>query len=87
MAIRQYRIITKTPTTDQVMLEPITHSALYNIPEVRTAVEFVEANKNVEMIGIRIDARFYSIVVVYDDELKDGHFQLKDFDVAVGDDG
>ncbi len=76
--LRQYRIVSKTPTTEPVILEPMTHAALYNIPEVRAAIEFARINTTAELVGMRIDTRFYSIVVVYDDELKPNHFEFQD---------
>lgn len=79
--MRQYRIITKTPDSEEQLLQPGVHATLYNIPEIRNAVEFIEANQATEMIGIRLGARFYGIVVIVADELKEGHFQLQDFDV------
>jgi len=76
--MRQLRIITKTPETEQVQLEPGVHASLYNIPEVRSAREYIEANPKVEMVGIRIGARYYSLVVVHNDELSPGHFLVQD---------
>lgn len=76
--IRQYQIITKTPATDPVALEPMVHAALYNVPEVRAAIEFARTNPNAEMVAMRIDARFYSVVVSYADELKPLHFTFED---------
>lgn len=78
--MRMYRVVTKTPDTEQQILEPGIHAALYNIPEVRDCVAFIEQQPHVEMIGIRISARYYSIVVIDADELQPGHFQLSDFD-------
>lgn len=74
--MRQYRIITKTPESDPVMLEPVTHAALYNIPEVREAVSWIAEHDSVEMVGVRVRARFYSIVVSYEEELQEGHFKF-----------
>ncbi|MHA2135964.1 MAG: hypothetical protein ACW99J_19060 [Candidatus Thorarchaeota archaeon] len=76
--MRQYRIVTSTPETEPTTLEPGTHAALYNIPEIRTAIAFVRENQRMEFVGIRIDARRYSIVVTYADALLDNHFELKD---------
>lgn len=76
--LRQYRIVSKTPTTDPVILEPTTHAALYNIPEVRAAIEFARTNTMAELVGMRINARFYSIVVVYADKLQPNHFEFLD---------
>ena len=81
--IRQYRIVTKTPTDDNqegTMLQPGVHAALYNIPEIREAVAWLETQQHVEMIGIRIGPRFYGIVVIRDKEVRAHHFQLADFD-------
>jgi hypothetical protein len=74
--IRQYRIITKTPGTPEVMLEVGANAVLYNIPEIRAAVDFIKANPNTEMVGIRIDTRFYGIVVTYNDTILENHFEL-----------
>jgi hypothetical protein len=74
--MRQLRIITKTPDTEQVMLEPGVHGALYNIPEVREARDVIEKNPAIEMLGIRIGARYYSLVVSHEDTLQPQHFQL-----------
>jgi hypothetical protein len=74
--IRQYRIITKTPTTEFQQLEPMVHAALYNIPEVRTAIEFCQLHDNVEMVGLRLNTRLYSIVVIYADKLLENHFSF-----------
>lgn len=74
--IRQYRLITKTPDTEPQQLEPITHAALYNIPEVRESIEFCKTHTSIEMVGIRLGARFYSVVVVYADSLLEGHFSF-----------
>jgi hypothetical protein len=76
--MRQYKIVTSTPETEPAVLEPGAHAALYNIPEIRTAVAFVRENQRMEFVGIRIDARRYSVVVTHDDELLDNHFELKD---------
>lgn len=78
--MRMYRVITWTPDTKQQILEPGVHAALYNIPEIRDCVAFIEEQSHVEMIGIRISTRVYSIVVIDADELQPGHFQLSDFD-------
>lgn len=78
--IRQYRIVTKTPDTDETMLQPGVHATLYNIPEIRDSVEFLEKQPHVEMIGVRIGPRFYGIVVIHDKEVRPHHFQLADFD-------
>ena len=75
--IRQYRIVTKTPQTKEQMLEPGVHAALYNIPEVRRAVEFVSENEFAEMVGVRISSRFYGIIVVFADTILDSHFEIK----------
>lgn len=74
--IRQYRIVSKTPDTDPVTLQPIVHAALYNIPEVRAAIVFAQTNLTAELIGMRINARFYSVVVVYAEELLENHFEF-----------
>ena len=58
--------------------EPGTHAGLYNIPEVRTAVNFIKDNPNVEVIGVRIDTRIFSVIVVYADELLPSHFEISD---------
>lgn len=76
--IRQYKIITKTPDSDPVTLEPTVHASLYNIPEVRAAIEFARTNKKAELIGMRIDARFYSVVVTYADSLQPNHFEFSE---------
>lgn len=76
--IRQYRIMTKTPGNDPVTLEPIVHAALYNVPEVRAAIEFARTNLAAELVGMRINARFYSVVVTYAEELQENHFEFSD---------
>jgi hypothetical protein len=76
--VRQYRIVTKTHDTEEQMLTPGVHAGLYNIPEIRDSVLFLEQQPNVEMIGIRISTRFYGIVVVYDSEPLPNHFTLQD---------
>ena len=77
--LRQYRIVTKTPESDEQMLQPGVHAALYNIPEVRDCVTFLETQPHVEMIGIRLGSRFYGIVVIHAPELQEHHFQVRDF--------
>ncbi len=77
--IRQYRIVTKTPDSKETMLQPGVHAALYNIPEIRDCVVFLETQPHVEMIGIRLNIRFYGIVVIQAPELQAHHFQLRDF--------
>lgn len=74
--MRQYRIITQTPDTEQSLIEPGVHKALYNMDVIKESVKFITTHKYVEMIGIRIDARLYSIVVTHADELLDNHFEL-----------
>lgn len=74
--MRQIRIITKTPSTDQTQLQPGVHGTLYNIPEVRAARVIIAENESIEMLGIRIGARFYSLVVIHADELQEGHFEI-----------
>jgi len=74
--MRQYRIITKTPTVKQVILRPGMDSSQYNIPEVRDAVDYLKSQPHVEMIGIRIGAKYFSLVVVHNDELQPDHFRL-----------
>lgn len=75
--IRQYRLLTKTHLDDEaIQLRPTIHADLYNIPEVRSAVDYVKENPEVEMVGIRIDTRFYSVVVVYNEEVLEDHFEF-----------
>ncbi len=74
--MRQYRIITKTTNTDEARLEPMIHAGLYNIPEIRTAVDFAHDNPSIGMIGILIGTRLYSVVVVDADYLLPDHFEF-----------
>lgn len=76
--IRQYCILTRTPDTQPAILEPGLHASLYNIPEIRSAIDYVKENEHVEMVGIRIATRIYTVAVVYDEKLKPSHFELKD---------
>jgi len=78
--MRQYRIVTKTPDSKEQLLRPTVHASLYNIPEIRSAVEYLDQSPHVEMIGIRMGVRFYGIVMVEAEDLKDDHFQLRNFD-------
>ena len=75
--MRQIRIITKTPDTDPKQLQPIVHGALYNIPEIRDAREYIRDNPAVEMVCIRLESRYYSIVVSHEEELQEGHFEIE----------
>ena len=75
--MRQLRIITKTPDTEQKQLEPGVHGALYNLPEIRSAQDYIQDNEAVEMVGIRIGARYYSLVVSWEDELQEGRFKIE----------
>ncbi len=77
--IRQYRIVTKTPETTQQILMPGIHKALYMIPSVQEAVRFVKKHPFVEMVGIRMAARFYSVVVFAGTTLEDTSFPLEDW--------
>ena len=47
-------------------LEPFVHSALYDIPDIRAARQFLADNQNAEMVAIRIDTRCYIITVITD---------------------
>lgn len=77
--MRQYRISTKAPQdTEETVLEPGVHGALYNIPEIRDSVAFLENQPNIGFIGITISTRLYGITVIDADELKPNHFQLTD---------
>lgn len=77
MTVRQYRIIFRTPQTPQRQLKPIEDATLYNVPEVRTAIDFVQTNDAIRMVGVVAGDQFYSVVVIYENELLDGHFELK----------
>ena len=75
--MRQYRVMTKTPDTDYTILEPGVHTALFNLKDVQDAIEFINSRKHVEMVGIRIGGRVYTIVVVTSsDTLLDNHIEL-----------
>lgn len=74
--MRQYRVLTKTPETNWVQLEPNVHGGLYNIPEIRSAIEYLKSAISVEMIGIRINSRVYTIIVTHEDELQPNQFEL-----------
>lgn len=73
--IRQYRVMTRTPHDDDwTMLSPFVHGPLYNIPEVRAAIEFCKENVSADMIGLRCGERFYTVQVAFAEEIKEDHF-------------
>lgn len=50
-------------TTEPKVLEPGVHAALYNIPEIREAREFITSHPSVEGVWVRVGARAYSLIV------------------------
>lgn len=79
--MRQYMILTKTANDEQpVALKPIINASLYNVPEVRAAIEFVRDNPTAQLVGVNVGTRIYSVVVTHADELKDNHFTLESTD-------
>lgn len=52
--------------TELVKLEPLLHRLLYDIPAIRKARSFMAENPEVQMTGIVLDKRYYSIIVVKD---------------------
>ena len=79
--IRQYRIVVKEAgsTEEPVMLEPTVHASLYNLPEIRDSVKYVDANPYIRMVAMEVGSKLYSIVVIYHDSLITNHFQLSHF--------
>lgn len=73
--IRQYKVLTRTPRDGEwVLLSPVIHGELYNIPEVRSAIDFAKLNINADSIGLRCGERFYWVQVSFAEEVKEGHF-------------
>ena len=77
--MRQFRMIRKRAGGEPEQLAP--ESQTYKdlvavIPQIHRAVDFVRANDDVEMVGLRMGDTFYSIVVVERTGLQEGHVAL-----------
>ena len=51
-----------------VLLEPFVHSALYDIPAIRAARQFLLDNEQAELVGVRNGTRCYTITVITDNQ-------------------
>lgn len=60
------------------MLEPGVHAALYNIPEVRAAREYIEQHPECEGVWIRIGKRAYSLTVLVAETAPPSSFEIPD---------
>lgn len=78
--MRQFRMIRKKAgdrAPEQLAPESQTYKDLVTaIPQIHRAIDFVRANDNVELIGLRMGDTFYSIVVVERTGLQEGHVAL-----------
>lgn len=77
--MRQFRMIRKKAGGDPEQLAP--ESQTYKdlvtcILAIHRAIDFVRANENVELLGLRMGDTFYSIVVIERTTLQDGHVAL-----------
>ena len=61
-----------------VMLEPFVHSALYDIPAIRSARRYLAENEQAAMVAIETGARYYTVSVITDNhpELESHAFEL-----------
>lgn len=59
-------------------LEPGVHAALYNIPEVREAREYIEAHPECEGVWLRIGKRAYALTVSVAENPPPHSFELPD---------
>jgi hypothetical protein len=71
--MRKYVIYTRVVQEDNTMspptlLEPFVHKMLYDIPAVKLARSFLEDNECVQMVGVVIGERHYSVVQITDDQ-------------------
>ena len=60
-----------------VMLEPFVHSALYEIPSIKAARQFLSENDQAEMVAIRVGTRCYTITVITDEQAGLGSHALE----------
>lgn len=61
---RQYQILYKRGLGAEgkmARLEPKTHAALYDKPEVTSAIAYMAANPATEMIGVRLEDEIYMV--------------------------
>lgn len=77
---RQLQIKTCVANGDEVsvpvLLEPGTHGALYNIPEIRDARAYIAAHPECEGMWVRIGRRSYSLIVSNSKEPVERGFEI-----------
>jgi 3-dehydroquinate dehydratase len=57
---------------------PVVHAALYNIPEVREAREYIETHPACEGMWLRLGQRAYSLTILVSDEAPPHSFEIND---------
>lgn len=63
--IIQTRVINDDSSmTPLVRLEPLLHKSLYDIPAIKTARGIMVANPEIQMVGVVVGKRYYTIIVL-----------------------